>query len=472
MDFIDNHRAKPQLMTRIIPAALSFVITPIIAACASAQLTTTLQLPTFGVAVDAGGVLEVQAFPDPKGQLRAKRLVAAKAGLDADIQIKSKLRKVSLVRLERAVRKRIAAGKPLDSAVQYLAGLQRLQYVFCYPERGDIVIAGPAEGWMPDGAGRMIGLTTGKPTLELQDLVVALRMFPPGKADRPFVGCTIDPSREGLARLEAFQKTIPRTVAERIRASVARKIKQGTRDALGMSNIRVFGVSPNTHFARVLVEADHRMKRIGIGLEPPPVRMATFIGTLRSARNGTLQRWWFQPHYDSIKVTKDHLALELAGQGVQLLAEDLAIAADGALINPTAWVNPASRLFTTSFTKKYPEIAAASPVYAQMRNCIDCLVAAAYLQREDFYGRTTWRMATLSDEKVVPTQVFAAPKQVACNVNVVWKGSRLLSPAGGVSIQPHLALAEERIQHDADGKLGNRYQTLGNAVENDRWWWD
>jgi hypothetical protein len=459
-------------MKKTIPIAMSLVIAAIAATHGEAQLTTTLQLPTFGVAIDAHGTLEVKAFPDPKGQLRAKRLAAAKQALDADVQAKSKLRKVSLVRIEQAVRECLAAGKPLDESLQVLAGLQRVQYVFCYPEQGDIVIAGPAEGWMPDGAGRMIGLTTGQPTLELQDLVVALRMFAPGKADRPFIGCTIDPSQEGLARLTAFQKTIPRTVPERARASVAKKIEQGTRDALGMSNIRVFGISPNTHFARVLVEADHRMKRIGIGLEPPPIKMATFLGTLRSARNGTLQRWWFQPHYDSIKVTKDRLGMELAGQGVQLLAEDLAIGPGGNLINPTARVNQASRLFTTSFTKKYPEIAAASPVYAQMRNCIDCLLAAAYLQREDFYGHVGWRMSTLGDEKAVPTQLFAAPKQVACNVNVIWKGSRLLSPAGGVSVQPHLALTDERIQKDADGKLGKSYQALGDSMAKERWWWD
>ena len=53
--------------------------------------------------------------------------------------------------------------------------------------------------------------------------------------------------------------------------------------------------------------------------------------------------------------------------------------------------NKASDLFTKSFTANYEEIAAADPVYGQMRNQIDMLIAAAFMQREDLYGRASWR---------------------------------------------------------------------------------
>ena len=35
----------------------------------------------------------------------------------------------------------------LPESVQFLAGLQRIQYVLVYPEQNDIVLAGPGEGW-------------------------------------------------------------------------------------------------------------------------------------------------------------------------------------------------------------------------------------------------------------------------------------------------------------------------------------
>ena len=33
------------------------------------------------------------------------------------------------------------------------------RYVFYYPDSKDIVLAGPAEGWVPDLSGRIVGLT-------------------------------------------------------------------------------------------------------------------------------------------------------------------------------------------------------------------------------------------------------------------------------------------------------------------------
>jgi len=350
---------------------------------AAGQQGSTIQLPTFGVAVDAEGVLTVKAFPDPGGRLHAKRVAAAKEMLPRDVAARSEIRKVSLVALERAVRKRLDAGEELTDAMKNLAGLQRVRFVFFYPDTNDVVIAGPAEGWAPDGAGRMVGLTTGRPVVMLEDLLTALRTFPPGSRNRPFVGCTIEPTREGLMRLQKFQRSIPRTIPQSRRGAAAVQIAQGCRQSLGMSNVKVFGVPPDTHFARVLIEADHRMKLIGIGLHPPPVRMTTFLGALGSARHSTLQRWWFTPNYDCVKTSADGNAMGLVGQGVQLQNEDKVIGPNGKLINSAAKADRASELFTTAFTKKYPEIAAASPVYAQMRNLIDLTVAAAYLRKHD-----------------------------------------------------------------------------------------
>ena len=39
------------------------------------------------------------------------------------------------------------ANQPLPDEVKYLAGLQRVQYVFVDPETKDVILAGPAEGW-------------------------------------------------------------------------------------------------------------------------------------------------------------------------------------------------------------------------------------------------------------------------------------------------------------------------------------
>ena len=83
----------------------------------------------------------------------------------------------------------------------------------------------------------------------LEDLAVALRAFDPGKKDRPFLGCTIDPTQEGLARAMEFQKTVPRSIPDAAREETTVRLAVGI-GALGMAQIRTFAVSPRTHSAR------------------------------------------------------------------------------------------------------------------------------------------------------------------------------------------------------------------------------
>jgi hypothetical protein len=438
---------------------------------------TTVQLPTFGVSIDAEGTLDARTFKDFDGKLLAERVAAAKKSRPGDLWAGSKLRKVSLRRLEAELEAAREAGKPPGDALRNLAGLTRLEFVFCYPasaeKPGDIVVAGPAEPFALDAAGRAIGLRTGRPVLQLDDLAAALRAFPPGERGRPFLGCTIDPPAAGLAKLVEFQKTVPRSIRDEQRLATAAAIARGVAESLGMAEIRVFGISPRTHFARVLVEADYRMKRIGIGAEPPPVKMTTFLDALQSPQQGMLQRWWFTPDYKCVKLAADGLAAELVGQGVQLQAEDKLIGADGSLAGAGARPNKASELFTLSFTRKYAEIAATSPVYAQLRSVIDWAIAAALIRRNDYYAKAGWTAALLRDEASFAIETLAGPQRVQCVVNSVWKGNRLLTPAGGgVSIRADEALSEGNLMSDADRSLETSYKQLGLPADAERWWWD
>jgi len=147
--------------------------------------------------------------------------------------------------------------------------------VFVYPAEGDtpgeVVLAGPAEPWFTDAVGRVRGTETGGPIVLLEDLAAALRCFAPGQPRDRLVGCSIDPKQEGLAAMQAFLRQTGRVNPT---ASVD-EIVAGMKQALGTQVVSVQGVSSATHFAQVMVEADYRMKLIGIGLEPPPVRLKT-----------------------------------------------------------------------------------------------------------------------------------------------------------------------------------------------------
>ena len=123
----------------------------------------TIQQPTLGVMVDANGIMQAHVFPDPTGQLTELRRQAAVRKLSAEVQQPSALRTISLQRLEAAIQRRLDQGLPLDEEMKYLAGLQRAQFVFISPNDGDILIAGPAEGWLEDLSGRAVGIDSGRP---------------------------------------------------------------------------------------------------------------------------------------------------------------------------------------------------------------------------------------------------------------------------------------------------------------------
>jgi hypothetical protein len=421
------------------------------------------------VIVDADGVLRKKEFPDPSGQLTRDRMLAARANLDRRIAKSSKLRKVSINRLEAVIKANLDKQLPPSDDMLHLAGLTRVQYVFYYPDTRDIVLAGPAEGWAADLSGRVCGIETGKAVLELEDLVVALRAYPPSGHRTPVILCSIDPTPEGLAKVQAFLGSINPGPDD------ADLIVDGLRTSLGFQNIRVEGVPVNSHFAQVLIEADYRMKLIGLGMEKPAVKMASFVDRASpgATNKKAMQRWYFIPDYQSVRVAADSLGMELVGAGVKLVDEDEIVGSDGGR-KTTGKSNKASKAFVTAFTKNYADIAARTPVYAQMRNCIDLAISAAFIQQQDYYAKAGWQMATFANEAAVPVATLNVPLRVETVVAAVWKGNTLMTPiGGGVQMQPVRALERKNTLPDEDGKISELRESIAvGDLPADHWWWD
>jgi hypothetical protein len=429
-----------------------------------------------GVVIDADGVLTRQVVGDPTGELVQQRILAARAALDRQIAQKSEMRKVSLNRLEKAISDQLANGRQPTEPMKFLAGLTRIQYVFYYPDTKDIVIAGPAEGWFPDLNGRYIGMHSGRPVIELQDLVTALRANPPGQEKNQVIGCSIDPTPEGLAKMQQFLQTVGKDLGGPPTQEQTDFITNGLRTSLGMQKVRISGVSPQTHFGQVMVEADYRMKLIGMGVEQPPVRIISWIEKAdpAGASRNALQRWFFIPDYKCVRVSEDRMAMEMVGQGVKLVGEGELVTNDGQRKVQGNTGSKASDIFVKSFTQKYADLAARSPVYAQLRNLIDLAVAARFIQQQDYYGQAGWRAEILMNEDKIPVLTYQTPLYVEPVVSAIMRGSRLMTPiGGGVRIETGRALATENLLPDDGGKVQKFRQEVN--VKNlgaDQWWWD
>ncbi|MEN6452536.1 MAG: DUF1598 domain-containing protein [Thermoguttaceae bacterium] len=423
-----------------------------------------------GIAVDAEGVLRAKMFSEPDRQAWNERINSARAALGTKVTTPSKLRKISLNRLEQAI---VEHQGTLTNEMRHLAGLLRVRYVFYYPDSKDIVLAGPAEGWVADVSGREVGMRSGRPVLQLQDLAAALRAFPPSGKSTPMIGCSIDPTPEGLAAMQQFVHSVH--LGGQPSDAQVQMIAEGVRTSLGNQTISIMGVSPRTHFAQVLVEADYRMKLIGIGLERPPVNLVSYVDRAKLgeiARNA-LQRWYFLPDYQCVRQSDDRLAMELIGDGVKLVGEDEMVGDGGQRKLAAGKGNRASHAFVANFTAKYAELADRSPVYAELRNLIDLAVVAAYIQAENYYDKAGWNMEFLGSEERFPIETYEVPKTVESAVRAVWKGNTIGTPVGGgVKIQPGEAIEPSNLLRDEKARVSKLRDGIKPELAKGQWWWD
>ena len=84
-----------------------------------------------GVSIDARGVVNNVRI-DELNELKRERQRAMQA-VPGELK-GAAMRKVSLRQLEAAIAEHRKGGTPLSDDMRYLAGLQRIQYVFVYPE--------------------------------------------------------------------------------------------------------------------------------------------------------------------------------------------------------------------------------------------------------------------------------------------------------------------------------------------------
>lgn len=422
-----------------------------------------------GVVIDAENVMRMKTFYEPSLQAFRERVKAEAKRLPQDLVKYTDARCVSLTRLEHEVAKADSGAVPEE--VLYMAGLQKIDHVLVYPESGDVVLVGPAEGWYKDASGRVVGLTTGKPVLHLKDFVAAMRAFPAGKKDSPLIGCSIDPTAEGLANMQKFLTQVGRTA----RPGDTARIVNGLRNSLGLQEVTVIGVHPDTRYARTLVEADYRMKLIGIGLEQPPVKMKSFVQSVSPAQvsRNALFRWYFVPEYECVRMSPDKLAISLEGQGVKLVGADELVARDGSRQETEVKTGGASKAFTDSFTQNYPKISEKSPVYAELRNLVDMAVVAAYLQSEDIYGQLEWETVVFKNEARFSIQTEKAPKKVESAVAAVWRGKTLMTPiGGGVEIRATNALKKDNLLNAKDPAVAQKKAEAESRLPEEGWWWN
>lgn len=437
---------------------LAFVL---LLAASSPALAAFVRQAVGGISVAPDGVLS-NSEEDANG-LRQFRLDNMRPIAD-DLNQPNKLRKISLRGLAEVLAE--LSGKPqIPDEVLFLAGLQRVEYVLVYPEQNDIVLAGYGEGWVLDDRGNVVGATTKRPVMQLDDLLIALRTA--DAARNGGITCSIDPTDEGLTRLrqKANQLTKPGANPKAVAAAIERE--------MGPQMISFRGVPADGRFAHVLLGADFRMKRLGMAFDPSPLKrkLPSYLDMIKrhvgAGMQNMLPRWWLTTNYEPLLTDGEGLAWQLRGQGVKCESEDDFLQADGSRKH-SGKANPAAKRWAELMTKHYDELSLKEPIFGELRNCIDLAVVAALISKENLAGKAGLDMGALLDPGVYETEQFPIPKQVDTKASYVETASGfVLSASGGVELNSWEVADHKETSEDLEP-----IRTKVADSRDKSWWWN
>ncbi len=382
-----------------------------------------------GIRISPHGILE-QTNGQFRSKLRLQMQQELNREIDPAVAAKSDLRMISVKGIEAALRKANETGEELPDEIKFMAGIQRLEYVFVYPEKGDIVLAGKGEGWKVDEMGNVVGKTTGAPVIRLEDFLTAMQTADNARKDYG-ISVSINPTEEGLRRLKRVFRQIGSGFNSR---SVSR-----IEDAMGPNEISLTGVPTDSRFANVLVAADHHMKRLAMGFEEAAVKgMPSVLQMAKKRRKvpSITPRFWLECAYEPVKKSDDGLSWQISGPGAKALTEE------ESLLQPDGKArksHPIATQWAESMTEQFEELANEDVIFAELRNILDMSVIAALIQKEAMMSAVNLDAPFLTGAKEIELPKWQTPKTVPAQCSYCSVGSRgnksyMITVSGGIQV--------------------------------------
>ena len=453
----------PGLVQSWLPRSLAIAM----AACSVSFENATAQFGNVfgnrgvgGVMIDSDGVLRNSTAEDQSRSL--EQLRSTMQGAQGDLAKATDLRLISLKGIQQMVLDAQKQGKSIPEDVYCLGGLTRIDYVFVYPERNDIVIAGPAEPWAIGPQGSIVGKNTGSPVVNLDDLATAFRYV--DQARNGGVSVSIDPTEQGYRQFNQALRNLGANVNPSQSAPALAR-------AFGPQQVTLSGLPADSHMARVILAADYRMKLYGMNLAKPPVAgLPSYMEMIQNRSNASTQiqsRWWMACDYDAITHSKDRLAWKISGQRIKTMTETEAFDQQGQR-KQTGKADPVAKKWADNFTKKIGELAVKDPVFGELRNVMDLCLVAALIESQNLQSLAACDLSSiLGNRGQIETIKLDVAKSLDPQISFLQTAQGLLvSASGGVMIESwYFASQVKENESVAEAKVA------AAKLDNDKIWY-
>lgn len=429
---------------------LSLLLCALLMATAADTFGQVINPAVGGVSVDAQGLIS-RVSPQEIKNL-AEQLTQQMGEIPAGFASEVPLRKISLKKINELICNSVQEQKSLPYEARFLGGLTSIKYIVMVPEENDVLIIGPAESWTVGAENTIIGTKTGKPILQLEDLVTMFRAM--SKPRLEVITCSIDPTSEANIELEKVRRQNWQRGQERAYAVALEK-------AMGQNVVSIQGVTGDSRFAKVMVAADYKMKQISLEQTASPVRsIPSYISLLGNRSRSISPRFWFSADYTSLAHDSTKKVWELGGVQVRVETEDEYTDRRAGTRRATGRTDPTAERWCDAMNKNFVSLAKTDPTFAELQNCMDLALAVALIVREDMLAQTSCRVPALTDDVTLPLPKYPVPRYVdsaaTTRGNVVACGGVNINPFDVVD-RPKLKTALDKIAPELTTSTGETW---------------
>lgn len=419
-----------------------------------------------GVIIDGAGVVR-DANVDEKQEL-ANMLRAQMDPIAGDLKEADDMRMISLKGLQQAITE--SAGGPLPAEIEFMAGLQRVEYVLVDAENHDIVIGGPAEPWTIRDDGSVVGTVSGQATMRLTDLAVAMRGLEQASAEG--ISCSIEPTPEGRRKLQQMLRRVQLRPGQNPAA-----MEESMKLAFGPQMIHLTGIPTDSRYARTMVAADFEMKRVAMGLTRSGVEgLPSYMEMSRNASHGAGQnpRWWMACDYDELTRSEDGMAWKMSGNRIKTMTEQDLIDQDGTA-KGSGKKDKLAQAWADKMNQNLDKLSAQIPIFGELQNVMDMTVLATLIRQEGLAHKAGLDLSVLKgDDSPVKLAAYEVPRSVAPQCSFI-RGRKgwIVTASGGVDINAFEIVEKQRVDDAVGQQAGAKlaaHRDSGNL--SDRWWWN